>query len=302
MDKIKKGVMWKNRNLLYKNEVNGDMKISNNIDEKVVNGFGQEWSRFDQSQLNDKELYHMFSAYFTIFPWNKLPKNSVGFDLGCGSGRWAKFAAPRVGTLYCIDPSEEALKVAEKNLKNINNCRLYNASVDNMPFDDLSMDFGYSIGVLHHIPDTEAGIKMCVAKLKKDAPFLLYLYYAFDNKPLWYRMIWKLSDGGRVFISRMPFPLKYIISQFIALFIYLPLARLAKLGEIIGLHVDSIPLSFYRNRYFYTMRTDALDRFGTKLEKRFTKAQILKMMEDAGLRNIKFSDKPPYWCAVGEKS
>ncbi|MCL4477970.1 MAG: class I SAM-dependent methyltransferase [Deltaproteobacteria bacterium] len=278
------------------------MKTNNNIDEKVVHGFGKEWSRFDQSQLNDKELYDMFSAYFTIFPWDKLPKNSVGFDLGCGSGRWAKFVAPKVGSLYCIDPSEEALRVAGKNLKGSPNCRFHWAGVDQIPLADGTADFGYSIGVLHHVPDTAAGIKACVSKLKGGAPFLLYLYYAFDNRPLWYRTLWRLSDVCRLIISRMPFPLKYVVSQLIALLIYLPLARFAKLGELMGLQVDTIPLSFYRNRNFYTMRTDALDRFGTKLEKRFTKVQILKMMEDAGLKNIKFSDKPPYWCAVGEKN
>ena len=29
-----------------------------------------------------------------------------------------------------------------------------------------------------------------------------------------------------------------------------------------------------KNKTFYFMRTDALDRFGTKLEKRFTKEEI----------------------------
>ena len=47
------------------------------------------------------------------------------------------------------------------------------------------------------------------------------------------------------------------------------------------------------------MRTDALDRFGTILEKRFTKKQVAEMMTKAGLENIIFSDKSPYWCAVG---
>ena len=49
------------------------------------------------------------------------------------------------------------------------------------------------------------------------------------------------------------------------------------------------------------MKTDALDRFGTKLEQRFTKDEINEMMLSAGLINIKFSDKIPYWVAVGEK-
>ena len=50
------------------------------------------------------------------------------------------------------------------------------------------------------------------------------------------------------------------------------------------------------------MRTDALDRFGTRLEHRFTQEQIKQMMEDAGLVNIQFSDIAPYWCALGIKS
>ena len=49
------------------------------------------------------------------------------------------------------------------------------------------------------------------------------------------------------------------------------------------------------------MKTDALDRFGTRLEHRFTKDEIYRMMDKAGLTEIKFSDKIPYWVAVGIK-
>ena len=49
------------------------------------------------------------------------------------------------------------------------------------------------------------------------------------------------------------------------------------------------------------MRTDSRDRFGTPLEKRFSKKEIQTMMENAGFKNIKFSKEAPYWCAVGIK-
>jgi len=49
------------------------------------------------------------------------------------------------------------------------------------------------------------------------------------------------------------------------------------------------------------MRTDALDRFGTRLEHRYTKKQIKQMMEDSGLENISFSSNMPYWCSLGFK-
>ena len=49
------------------------------------------------------------------------------------------------------------------------------------------------------------------------------------------------------------------------------------------------------------MRNDALDRFGTKVEKRYSKIKITFMMKKAGLHRIKFSKKKPFWCAVGYK-
>jgi hypothetical protein len=161
------------------------------------------------------------------------------------------------------------------------------------------MDFGYSIGVLHHVPDTAAGLRACIAKLKPGAPFLVYLYYAFDNRPWWFRMLWRMSDVGRRVLSRLPEALKYGLSQGIALLVYWPLARAARLAEQAGRDVSAFPLSAYRHRTFYAMRTDALDRFGTRLEQRFTRAQIAEMLERTGLERIEFSPDVPFWCAVG---
>lgn len=266
----------------------------------VVEGFGDEWSRFDQSALSDDELRKMFDNYFNIFPWRSIRADAVGFDLGCGSGRWAKIAAARVGTLHVIDPSPQALEVARRNLRDTANCQLHLASVENIPLDADSCDFGYSLGVLHHVSDTTAGLRACVDKLKSGAPFLLYLYYRFDNRPFWYVGIWKLSDILRRFVSRMPTSLRYALSQVIAAAIYFPLARLALLLEKTGLKVEKFPLAQYRNNSFYVMRNDALDRFGTRVEKRFTKKEIREMMDAAGLKDISFSETS-FWTAIGYK-
>ena len=87
----------------------------------------------------------------------------------------------------------------------------------------------------------------------------------------------------------------------IAALVYWPAAKLSYALEKFGVTVDRIPLSTYRRHSFYTMRTDALDRFGTTLESRFTRAEIESMMLDAGLQNVRFSDEEPYWCAAGFK-
>jgi SAM-dependent methyltransferase len=272
-----------------------------NLDAETVAGFGREWTSFDQSALDETELRAIFDQYFALFPWQQLPNDAVGFDLGCGSGRWARVVAERVGKLHCIDASAAALAVAQRKLAALDNCEFHHAGVDAMPLSDDSMDFAYSLGVLHHVPDTAAGIASCVAKLKPGAPFLIYLYYAFDQRPAWFRGLWRVSDVLRRLLSRAPYGLRYIVSQVLALGIYWPLARSARWLEGRGYKVDGLPLCAYRDKSFYTMRTDALDRFGTRLERRFTRAEITMMMIDAGLEDIRFSTSAPYWCALGRR-
>lgn len=260
-----------------------------NFDARTVEGFGKEWKSFDQSVPSQPELQELFDTYFKIFPWESLLSDALGFALGCGSGRWAKFVGPRVGTLHCIDPSEDAIQVARRNLKDHPNCEFHVASVESIPLPDGSMDFGYSIGVFHHVPNPFEAIRSCVTKLKAGAPFLLYIYYALENRPWWFRCLWKVSELLRRGISRFPYLLRYCTTSVLAALVYYPLANLSLILEKIGFDVNMIPLSAYRLRSFYTMRTDALDRFGTPLAYRFSAKEILQMMENAGLERIEFS-------------
>jgi len=77
-----------------------------NIDGGTVEGFGEEWATYDQSVRSEADLRQSFDRYFSVFPWDALPETARGFDAGCGSGRWAVLAAPRVGGLVAIDPPE----------------------------------------------------------------------------------------------------------------------------------------------------------------------------------------------------
>jgi ubiquinone/menaquinone biosynthesis C-methylase UbiE/glycosyltransferase involved in cell wall biosynthesis len=276
---------------------------SRNIDAATVAGFGREWRIFPQSasELSAHERRSMFDSYFDIFPWDSLPPNSVGMDVGCGSGRWATLAAPRVGHLHLVDASKEAISVAKANLADVANVSFHVASVVDLPVGDSSLDFAYALGVLHHVPDTERAVQCIARKLKPGAPLLVYLYYAFENRPVWYRWLWRVSNAFRIVLSRSPERLRYLASQAIAGVVYWPLARVASLLDAIGMLPRSTPLLFYKDRSFYVMRTDAYDRFCTPLEKRFKKEEVRKMLAAAGIENIAFSDHVPFWCAVGRR-
>jgi hypothetical protein len=153
--------------------------------------------------------------------------------------------------------------------------------------------------VLHHVPDTAAGIRRAVAALKPGAPLLLYLYYALDNRPAWYRALWRVSDLIRRGVSR-PSPSVWPSRR------CSPCALAARAdgsgARAIKAVVDGLPLAYYRHGSMYTMRTDALDRFGTSLEQRFTRVEIERMMRAAGLERITFREEMPFWCAVGYRA
>jgi ubiquinone/menaquinone biosynthesis C-methylase UbiE len=277
--------------------------IPDNLDPRVTTGFGHEWATFRQGEedLSASDRVSMFNCYFHIFPWEKLSSASIGLDAGCGSGRWSMLVAPRVGHLHLLDASAEALDVARSNLEQATNVTFHLASLGDIPLPAGSLDFAFSLGVLHHMPDTRRAIREIASKLRGGAPFLVYLYYAFDNRPAWFRGLWRLSNLARIVISRLPATLRLIVSQIIAATVYWPLAHVALLAERLGFATTSIPLEWYRHYSFYVMRTDAYDRFCTSLEQRFTRRQIEQMLLDGGFCEIRFSEQAPFWCAVATR-
>jgi SAM-dependent methyltransferase len=276
--------------------------MGTNLDEHTAQGFDHIWKRYsvpDAGSIHG-EAAEAFDTYFSIFPLDRLA-DAEGFDLGCGNGRIAVSVAPRAGFLHCIDQSAAGLASARQAMRHRRNVDFLHASVDAIPLPDGSQDFGYSIGVLHHIPDPVAGLQCCVDKLKPGAPFLLYLYYSLDNRPAWFRLIWRGSDLARRLICRLPFPLRAAASTAIAATVYWPLSRTGRVMRKLGLSTGNLPLSFYIDQPWADLQADALDRFGTAVEHRFSRAEIERMMLDAGLRDVRFAEGPPYWIALGYK-
>jgi SAM-dependent methyltransferase len=191
-----------------------------NIDEKVVEEFGEEWTKFHE--FSDEMISKSVGEYFDIINDRVLNKNSYAIDIGCGSGRWTKVMASRAGFIEAVDPSN-AIFAADNLLKNIDNIRLTKASINTLPFDDETFDFAMSVGVLHHIPNTQQAMMDCVKKVKHGGYFYTYLYHDISHKGFLTRTAFAISDTLRKGISRLPAGIKKFICDIIAAFIYLPL-------------------------------------------------------------------------------
>ena len=268
---------------------------------KTIKDFGDEWEKFDNKKVGNKELKKIFNTYFRIFPKKIFNKKNIGIDLGSGSGRWAKYIAPMIKKMYLLEPSVKAINVSKKRLQKFKNIEYLNIEINKLNLKSSSLDFAYSLGVIHHLNYPTKCFKIINNKLKKNSPFLVYLYHDFENHHKLYKLIWLLSEYFRKFISKKNFFIKSLLCEIIAIVIYFPLAKISYFLNILNIDVKNVPLSIYKDKSFYIMRNDSLDRFGTKYEKRYSTKDIINLFEKTGFYNIKVSSKEPYWCVIGYK-
>jgi SAM-dependent methyltransferase len=276
-------------------------ELGDNIDQTTVESFGEEWKEFYKFQ--DKELKRIGDQYFDIVSDEMSGNNKIAADFGCGTGRWTKYFADKVGSIAAIDPSD-AIFTAGSVLQETDNAFLYKASIDNLPFEDNYFDFGFSLGVLHHIPDTKKAMQECVKKIKPGGHFLVYLYYNFENRSWLFKSVYWLSNLIRLMVCKLPSSSKKVVCNILAIFLYMPFVLFCRFLRFIGIPEKfrkKIPLQIYERASFYIIRNDSLDRFGTPLEQRFSRRQIEEMMQQSGLTDIHISDSVPYWHAVGRK-
>jgi ubiquinone/menaquinone biosynthesis C-methylase UbiE len=282
------------------------MDSNQNIDSQVISDFGDEWAtyKYEKSEFST-ELRLQFEMYSNLLNFQEFdPHESVAADFGAGTGRWAEFVLENFKKIYLVEPSQGAFDVLKKKFESKSNVYLENSTISDSEIPNNSLDFAMSLGVLHHISNTEQALKDINSKLKGRGLFLGYLYYKVENKPFLYRLIFSIANYFRKRISNLPFNRKKRISHLIALFVYLPFARISKLLNILKINTSNIPLHQYANLNFYMMKNDALDRFGTKLEKRFNQEEITKLLSDAGFdsNSIIFSASEPFWTFVARKS
>jgi SAM-dependent methyltransferase len=270
-----------------------------NIDREVIESFGHEWAAFDyRGSEADKALDAQFLAYCAPIDLSLFnSKTSIAADFGAGSGRWTSRLLPYFSLVYALEPSNGGYKVLTEKFPQESRVMIIQETVGANSIPVESLDLAISLGVLHHIPDTSLAIKDIAAKIKSGGVFLCYLYYKLDNKPLYYRMVFWTSNSLRWVISRLPYVMRRIIAQIIAVMVYIPLARTAKLLKGSGRKLENFPLHHYSEMPFVMLQNDALDRFGTRLEKRFSKQEIANMLKHSGfdLSTLNFSDSEPYW-------
>jgi SAM-dependent methyltransferase len=253
----------------------------------VQDTFGEEWQAYPE-MLAEHETE--FSQYFDLVGIDSLATATV-CDLGCGSGRWSYHLRNRCKQLILVDFSD-AIFVARRNLKDCESALFFMADLTNLPFRRPFADLVICLGVLHHLPIPAL---YAVRRLKVFAPrILVYLYYALDNRPAYFRPLLAMVSAIRRFTSQIRgSKTRAAITWVATVSIYVPLVFLGKCMNVIGM-ARLVPLyETYKSKSLRRIRQDVYDRFFTRIEQRVSRTSIVGL-EDT-FASVTVSPDLPYW-------
>jgi SAM-dependent methyltransferase len=147
-------------------------------DDGYAQSFGRQWNWFARTQLDRPEEGRIESeqSFFKKTGWSSsdLDGKTV-LDAGCGMGRFTDVAARHGARVVGADLSR-AVDAAHENLADRESVALLQADILDLPLRPGSFDLIFSIGVLHHTPDTRAAFEALVPLLKPGGRIAIWIY------------------------------------------------------------------------------------------------------------------------------
>jgi len=148
--------------------------------DSYAGSFGYQWNQFARTQLDSVSGRPESREAFlqkTGLNLEDLSGKTV-LDVGCGMGRFAEVVAEAGARLVGIDLSA-AVDAAGPNLARFENAAVVQADVFALPFAPETFDVIYSIGVLHHTPNTRDAFLALPRLLKPGGRIAVWLYSSF---------------------------------------------------------------------------------------------------------------------------
>jgi ubiquinone/menaquinone biosynthesis C-methylase UbiE len=171
----------------------GEMEEEKVFSQKKWDIFYKNWQSKNGVIEEYKKSLPMFQKYGVeqILKYYKVDKETVYFELGCGTFTIGSLLAKKCKLVIGIDFSLTALKIAKKIMDNkgIKNYLLIRGDIFKIPLRDKTINLLYGGGVIEHFKDTGACIKEFGRIMKKGGIALNAVPY-LNIGSLTYRQVW----------------------------------------------------------------------------------------------------------------
>ena len=145
--------------------------------DQYVDSFSFEWNVHDRTQIDvfrtDKPSEREFVAKTGFTP--DFVAGKLALDAGVGAGRYTDVMSRWGADVVGVDLSF-AVEAAQRNFGQRANVWIAQADIGALPFRPATFDIIFSIGVLHHTPDTRAYFEKLVRLLKPGGVIAIWVY------------------------------------------------------------------------------------------------------------------------------
>jgi SAM-dependent methyltransferase len=241
--------------------------------------FGYEWTEFNDPEPSGQTN---FQDYFAGLDLESL-KGKLVLDAGCGMGRHARETGKYAGIVVAVDFSA-AVDQAARNTASQKNVQCIQADLTRLPLRNESFDFVYSLGVLHHIADTEGALRGLVAKLKKGGQLRVYLYWKREGMSGW---LLSCVSAVRLVTTRLPFPVLKFLCWVLSVLLFVGVIVPYRAALALGIRsLEAWPLFVYTKYPFQVLYNDQFDRFSAPIEKRYSPEEARQLLTSVGLTDV----------------
>jgi SAM-dependent methyltransferase len=241
--------------------------------------FGRQWNWFRTVQvdsLNGSD--ESARAFVSTTGWSEHDlRGRLVLDAGVGAGRFADVAAAMGAEVVGVDLTS-AVDAAFANVGRRPRIHLVQADIFALPFRRESFDLGYSIGVLHHTPDTRAAFERVAQMVRPGGALAVYLYSAYGNGS-------RGSDLIRKLTTRLPLGAMLALALYAVPAYYL--YRAPFFGKLLQLLA---PISLHPNWRWRWL--DTFDWYTPHYQWKFLYPEIHRWYRDCGFRDIEVFDGP----------
>ena len=263
----------------------------NRMKNDSINDFGKQFKYHNKidDYWGSQEILEDIVNPFDL----SLVKNKIICEMGVGSGRILKNLtklAPK--KIYAIEPSD-AIDVAKKNNQNSNVEILFQKISGQMINFNNEIDYFFSIGVIHHIPEAEIVCKKIYESLKPKGKFIVWLYGKEGNE-----LYLLIFNNLRKFTKLMPDILLNLFSIFLNLF----LSVYIFFCKYLNLPLKNYMIHVLKKCSFEKRKYIIFDQLNPSYSKYYSKEDVLKLLNKSGFKKIELFNRHQYsWTAIAEK-
>ena len=231
----------------------------------TVRTFGYQWTSFDVS--NDEEDRRVFEAKTGLRLTDLRGKRVL--DAGCGGGRYCRIAGGAAGQVLGIDLSD-AVDHARSLTRDLPNVTIVQGNLLQPPIRPETFDVVYSIGVLHHTPDTRRAFRAVAALVKPGGYLAVWLYRKNTPPQEW------LNTAFRAVTTRAPIPALLLLARAGAVLGGIPIVR----------HLNKVA-NFSAHPRWTTRVCDTFDWYAPPYQSHHTEQELVQWFDDSGFESVR---------------